>query len=339
MVKKIVFLCMLGLLLAAVSIPAQNKVDVKLKFNKQDGLTRIVFEAEETFIQRIKVNISTAQVKLDFPEAFNLMSQKELPFEMAPTDRSLVIKIPDESDMKFFRLTAPSRLVLDIRKKETATGKQPGKNVETPTEKPVVKQPEKPSDKQPGMIIAKSFAIDAGHGGYDFGITNGNVNEKDISLILAKDLGAALAKKGKKVILLRKVDQYLPLMERINLVNQKSPDVFISLHVSLSRNFVLYNPRVDEQTANDTVALYRLNMKQNKYAGKSKALSDGIEKALKEEFRGDVFRREIPLPLLNSVGAPAVIIEIPSPGFVVYDQQMRTRLVNALMQGITFYGQ
>jgi N-acetylmuramoyl-L-alanine amidase len=329
----------LGLLLAAVSIPAQNKVDVKLKFNKQDGLMRIVFEAEETFIQRIKVNISTARIKLDFPEEFNLTSQKDLPFEIAPTDRSLVIKITDESDMKFFRLTAPSRLVLDIRKKEVAAGKQPGKKMETPTEKPGEKQPEKPAEKQTGAVISKSFAIDAGHGGYDFGITYGNVNEKDISLALAKDLGAALARKGKKVFLLRKVDQYLSLMERINIVNQKGPDVFISLHASLSKNFVLYGPRFEEQTASETVALYRLSMKQKKYAGKSKTLSDGIEKAIKEEFKGDVFRREMPLPLLNSVGAPAVYIEIPSPRFVVYDQPMRTRLVNAIMQGITFYGQ
>ena len=339
MLKKIVFLCVLGLLLAAVSIPAQNKVDVKLKFNKQDGLMRIVFEAEETFVQRIKVSISTAQIKLDFPEAFTLMGQKELPFEMAATDRSLVIKITDESDMKFFRLTAPSRLVLDIRKKETATGKQPGKKVETPNEKPVEKQPEKPAEKQAVSIISKSFAIDAGHGGYDFGITYGKVNEKDISLTLAKDLGAAFARKGKKVFLLRKVDQFLPLMERINIVNQKSPDVFISLHASMSRNFVLYNPRLEEQTTNETIAPYLLSVKQKKFAGKSKALSEGIEKAIKEEFKGDVFRREMPLPLLNSIGAPAVFIEIPSPGFVVYDQQMRTKLVNAILQGITFYGQ
>ncbi len=337
--KKIVFLCVLGLLLAAVSIPAQNKVDVKLKFNKQDGLMRIVFEAEETFIQKIKVNISNTRIKLDFPEAFNLTSQKDLPFEIAPTDRSLVINITDESDMKFFRLIAPSRLVLDIRKKEISAGKQPGKKVETLTEKPGEKQPEKPIEKQTGSIIPKSFALDAGHGGYDFGITYGNVNEKDISLTLAKDLGAALARKGKKVFLLRKFDQFLPLMERINIVNQKSPDVFISLHASISRNFVLYGPRFEEQTSNETVALYRLSMKQKKYAGKSKTLSDGIEKAIKEEFKGDVFRREMPLPLLNSVGAPAVFIEIPSPRFVVYDQQMRTRLINAIMKGITFYGQ
>jgi N-acetylmuramoyl-L-alanine amidase len=276
---------------------------------------------------------------LDFPEAFNLTSQKGLPYEMAPTDRSLVINIAEESDIKFFRLTNPSRLVLDIRKKEISAGKQTGKKLEALTEKPGEKQPQKPVEKQTGAIISKSFAIDAGHGGYDFGLTYGNINEKDICLALAKDLGAALARKGKKVFLLRKVDQYLPLMERINIVNQKGPDVFISFHASLSRNFVLYGPKFEEQPSNETVALYRLSSKQKKYADKSKSLSDSIEKAIKEEFKGEVIRREMPLPLLNSVGAPAVFIEIPSPGFIVYDQQIRTRLTEAIIRGLTFYGQ
>ena len=54
--KKIFFIFLfVSLLLTVVCLPAQNKVDVKLKFNKQDGLTRIVFEAEEMFIQKIKM--------------------------------------------------------------------------------------------------------------------------------------------------------------------------------------------------------------------------------------------------------------------------------------------
>jgi N-acetylmuramoyl-L-alanine amidase len=331
-VKKTIFLFMVGLLLAAVSIPAQNRADVKLKFNRQDGLVRIVFEAEETFIQKIKVTTSSSQIRLDFPGPFNLTSQKELPFEIAPADRSLAINIKDQGDTKIFRLSSPARLVLDIGKKEAQTVKQP-------QTKETEKQAEKPAEKQPALIMSKVFTIDAGHGGYDFGITFGNTSEKDVSLSVAKDLGAALSKKGKKVFLLRRVDQHIPLMERIDLVNQKSPDVFISLHASLSKNFVLYSPKLEEQAANETVALYGLSMKQKKYAGKSKTLSDCIEKTIKEEFKGEVIRREMPLPLINSVGAPAVFLEVPSPRFVVYDQRMKTRVTNAIMNGIALYGQ
>jgi len=337
-VKKTVFICILGLLLTAVSLPAQKKAEVKLKFSRQDGLMRVVFEAEGTFIQKIKVTTSPSQVKLDFPEPFNLTSQKDLPFGIAQAERSLIINVRERSEIKFFSLTGPARLVLDIRKKEIQTGKEPQKKIEKQTEMPTGKQPEKPVEKQPPPVV-KVFAIDAGHGGYDFGITYGNVSEKDISLNLAKELGAALSKKGKKVFLLRKADQYLPLLERITLVNQKGPDLFISLHASISKNFVLYSPKFEEQSSNEAVALYALSMKQKKYAGKSKILSDCIEKTLREEFKGEIVHREMPLPLINSVGVPTVLIELPSPRFVVYDQQIRTRLINAFMKGIALYEQ
>jgi N-acetylmuramoyl-L-alanine amidase len=337
-VKKTVFLCILGLLFIAVSVPAQSKAGVRLKFSKQDALTRVVFEAEETFIQRIRVTASPSRIKLDFPEPFTLTGQKDLPFEMTQTDRSLVIHLRDKSDTKNFSLKAPARLVLDIRKKETQTAQSP-KDTGKQIEKPAEKQPEKPSEKQPAAPSPKVFVIDPGHGGYDFGITYGNVSEKDISMHLAKDLGAALSKKGKKVFFVRKVDQYVPLLERINFVNQKNPDVFISLHASTSEKFALYGAKFDEQISNENVALYSLSMKQKKYAGKSKTLANCVEKAIKEGFKGDVIRRELPLPVISSIGAPAVLVEVPSPRFVVYDQQMKSRLINAIINGIESYGQ
>jgi hypothetical protein len=102
----------------------------------------------------------------------------------------------------------------------------------------------------------------------------------------------------------------------------------------MTGNFVLYGPRFEEQASSETSSVYSLSLKQKKYAARSKALSDRIEKAIREEFKGDVIRREMPLPLINSVGAPAVLIELPSPKLVVYDQQMKTRLINALVNGI-----
>lgn len=329
--KKRVYLFVvgLGLLFVAASALAQAKADVKLKFSKQNGQMRVVFEAEDALIQKIKVTPSPSQVRLDLPGPFRLISPKDLPFELSQTDQTLTINLRDKSETKFFRLNAPARLVLDIRTKEAAARS---------AEKAGEKQAEKPTEKMPAVASSKMFIIDAGHGGYDFGITYGNASEKDISLNLAKDLGAALSKKGKKVLLVRKVDQYIPLSERIDFVNQKSPDVFISLHASASKSFVLYGPKFEEQAANETAA-YGLSSKQRKYSAKSKVLADCIERAIKEEFQADVIRREMPIPLINSVGAPAIMIEFPSPGLVVYDQRMKTRFVNAVMKGIAAYGQ
>ncbi len=313
---KKIFLIFLSLsLLIAVSVYAQKKTEVLLKFSKQEGLMRIVLEAEEAFISKTKVTPSSSQIKIEFPESFNLKAQKDLPFETVPADKSLTINLKEKGDIKSFKLSSPARVVLDIQKKEAQ------------------------SEKQTALIFSRVFVIDAGHGGYDFGITYGTASEKDISLNLAKDLGNALIKKGKKVFFMRKVDQYVSLADRINLINQKSPDVFISFHSSMLNNFIIYSPKLEEQSSNEITDFYSLSSKQKKYIGKSKALSNSIEKAVKDEFKTDIIRREMPLPILNSAGAPSVMIEYPSPRFVVYDQQTRTRLINSIMNGFSAYGQ
>lgn len=271
---------------------------------------RIVFEAKGSLINSVKINTSPSQIKAEFPEPFTLTTQKDMPFKVVPTDKVLVINLKEKGEIKFFRLSSPPRLVFDIRINE----------------------------KQLASILSNVFVIDAGHGGYDFGITYGNVSEKDISLSLAKDLGMTLSKKGKKVFLTRKVDQYVSLSDRINFVNQKKPDVFISIHSSLSENIVLYRPKIEEQVSNELVDSYSLSSIQRRYVGKSKALSDSIGKSIKDEFKTDVIYVEMPLPLLNSVSTPCVLIELPSPRFVVYDQQMRSKLVDLIIKGIILYG-
>jgi N-acetylmuramoyl-L-alanine amidase len=303
------------LLFLATSLPAQKKTDVKLKFSGQGSNFRIVFEAEDPFVQKTRVTTSSSQIRLDFPEYFDLTGQKDLPFEILQSGRSLVINFRGTPQITFFRLSLPARLVFDIRKREV--------------------EPE----KQAAQVPSRGIVIDVGHGGYDFGITYGTTSEKDISLALARDLAAALSRKGRKVFLDRKVDQYVSLAGRIDFVNRERPGILISLHSSLSKDFALYSPRFEEQAVSGPADFYSLQSKAKKYVAKSKSLADAIETALKEEFRIDVIRREMPLPLLDSAGAPSVLIEYPSPAFIVYDQKTRMRLVNSVMNGIAAYEQ
>jgi N-acetylmuramoyl-L-alanine amidase len=314
-VKRFFLIFLSLLLLTAVSVSAQKKTEVLLKFSRQEGLMRIVFEAEEPFISKAKVTASASGIKIEFPEPFSIAPQKNLPFDLETSEKSLAVTPGEKGEIKFFRLSSPARLVFDIRKKELQSE---------------VKEP---------VILQKVFVIDAGHGGYDFGITYGNSNEKDVCLDLAKSLGSVLSKRGKRVFLTRRADQYLGIADRISLVNQRNPDIFISLHFSVTKNFAIYNPKFEEQGADEVVDIYSLSSRQKKFVGKSKALADAIEKAIKDEFKIDVLRQEMPVPVLNSVGAPAVLIESPSPRFVVYDQQMKTRLVKAIINGVAAYGQ
>ena len=290
---------------------AQKKTEVLLKFSKQEGLIRIVFESEESFVAKTKATTSSSQIIIEFPAPFNLIAQKDLPFEIVPADKVLTINLREKGDIKLLRLSSPARLVFDIQKGE----------------------------KQAVQILPKIFVIDAGHGGYDFGITSGDTKEKDINLSLSQDLETILLKKGKKVFLTRKGDQYMSLIERIKFANQKSPDVFLSLHSSMSENFVIYVAKFKDESSDEIVDLYSLSSKQKKYIGKSKALSENIGKALKDEFKKSVIYREMSLPILNSISAPSVMIEFPSPRSTVYDQQMRTRLVNSIINGLATYGQ
>jgi N-acetylmuramoyl-L-alanine amidase len=308
---KIVFFFCLVLLITTVPLYAQKKTDISLKFSKQEGLLRIVLEAEEAFITKTKTINSPTQIKLEFPGPFNLMSQKDLPFKVGATDKSLVINLEEKGEVKLLRLSNPARLVFDIQK----------------------------GQKQAISILPNLFVFDAGHGGYDFGITSGDTKEKDITLGLVKDLDTALSKKGKKVYLTRKVDQYLSLVDRIKFVNQKNPEVFISLHSSMSEDFVIHTANFRDEGSDEMVDLYSLSSRQRRFLKKSKALSDSIGKAIKDEFQKDIIYREIPLPILNSAGAPAVLIEFPSLRFVSYDQPMKERLINSILNGIAAYGQ
>jgi N-acetylmuramoyl-L-alanine amidase len=313
---KRIFLIFLSLsLLTAASAYAQRKTEVLLKFSRQEGLMRIVFEAEEPFISKAKVTSSASRIKIEFPEPFSIAPQKNLPFDLEVSEKSLVVTPREKGEIKFFRLSSPARLVFDVQKKELQ------------------------SERQEIVILQKVFIFDAGHGGYDFGITYGNSNEKDVCLDLAKALGTALSKRGKKVFLTRRADQYLSIADRISLVNQRSPDVFISLHFSATKNFTVYSPKFEEQGTDEAVDIYSLSSRQRRFVGKSKALADAVQKAIEDEFKTDILRREMPVPVLNSAGAPAVLIESPSPRFVVYDQQMKTRLVKAIISGIALYGQ
>lgn len=76
----------------------------------------------------------------------------------------------------------------------------------------------------------KKIVIDAGHGGSDFGKVNEDLIEKDINLAIAKRLKELLENKGCHVFLTRKEDEYVSLLDRVNLINNVRPDFFISIH-------------------------------------------------------------------------------------------------------------
>ncbi|WP_100967248.1 N-acetylmuramoyl-L-alanine amidase [Helicobacter pylori] len=79
----------------------------------------------------------------------------------------------------------------------------------------------------------KKIVLDAGHGGKDCGAMSANlVCEKDIVLEVVKFLHKELKKRGYSVLLTRDKDIYIDLVERTELANRKSADLFISVHAN-----------------------------------------------------------------------------------------------------------
>lgn len=75
--------------------------------------------------------------------------------------------------------------------------------------------------------------IDPGHGGRDPGATgaSGEIREKDLTLLIARELRAELARRGRvRVALTRDDDASLELDQRGELARRLGADLFISLH-------------------------------------------------------------------------------------------------------------
>jgi N-acetylmuramoyl-L-alanine amidase len=74
--------------------------------------------------------------------------------------------------------------------------------------------------------------LDPGHGGIDFGTTYKNLNEKDLTLKIAKYAEQYLKDQGYSVVLTRKEDKLVPLKEIGDIANTAKGDVFVSIHIN-----------------------------------------------------------------------------------------------------------
>ena len=88
------------------------------------------------------------------------------------------------------------------------------------------------------IVELKTVVIDAGHGGKDPGTISGKVQEKNITLAVAKLLGNKIKEQYPeiKVVYTRSTDKFVPLDERAAIANKNHADLFISIHVNATRS-------------------------------------------------------------------------------------------------------
>jgi N-acetylmuramoyl-L-alanine amidase len=82
------------------------------------------------------------------------------------------------------------------------------------------------------------IVIDAGHGGKDPGSISKKVQEKTITIDVAKKLGKMLSDSltDVKVIYTRSTDSFVELHERAKIANRNKADMFISIHCNHNGN-------------------------------------------------------------------------------------------------------
>ncbi|MFW5878681.1 MAG: N-acetylmuramoyl-L-alanine amidase [Myxococcota bacterium] len=93
---------------------------------------------------------------------------------------------------------------------------------------------EVPLSVQAGLKVRR-VVLDAGHGGHDPGaIGPSGLQEKGVVLDIALKVGALLEETGLEVVYTRTEDVFIPLEERTRIANDRSADLFVSIHANAS---------------------------------------------------------------------------------------------------------
>ena len=101
---------------------------------------------------------------------------------------------------------------------------------------PAVKNVEVTEARLPGRPLV---VIDPGHGGSDPGASgvSGTVREKELTLLVARELRQRLAERGRvRVALTRDDDSTVPLDARAAIARGLGADLFLSIHADSARN-------------------------------------------------------------------------------------------------------
>jgi len=215
---------------------------------------------------RVVIELDNAQVSSDIPFKTTVNDGILTTIRVSQFQKTkvrVVLDLAQKFSYNAFPLDDPSRLVVDISKAGKAARlatmhpvKEPAKTPEGP---PAEAEPKKPpvkpengfkkvpkwsrsqmSDDVPSIAAQLSLkvsriVVDAGHGGKDPGAKGpGGIQEKDLTLALAKGLARRLRLEGFEVFLTRDSDVFLTLEERTAFANKKRADLFVSIHINAS---------------------------------------------------------------------------------------------------------
>ena len=167
--------------------------------------------------------------------------------------RSYVVRVVLDTenikDYKVFPLSAPSRLIIDVKGERPTEISRLEQSINTKLEPPpetrreavpVTEKVEKKIRPAKRMIISKirRIVVDPGHGGHDSGAVGpSGVQEKDVVLAIGLKLRELIRDElGLDVVMTRSSDVFIPLEERTAIANKVNADLFVSVHANAALN-------------------------------------------------------------------------------------------------------
>lgn len=175
-----------------------------------------------------------------------------------------------------------------------------------------------------GDIMAQyKIAVDAGHGGSDYGATYNGRAEKDDNLKLALAVGDILEKNGIDVVYTRTTDEYETPFKKATDANDAKADYFVSIHRNSS-------PTPNQYTGVETLVYNNSGIKSQMAAN----INSELEKA---GFKNLGITERPNLVVLKRTKMPAVLVEA---SFINNDKDNETfdknfnQIANGIADGI-----
>lgn len=175
-----------------------------------------------------------------------------------------------------------------------------------------------------GDIMAQyKIAVDAGHGGSDYGATYNGRAEKDDNLKLALAVGDILEKNDIDVVYTRTTDEYETPFKKATDANDAKADYFVSIHRNSS-------PMPNQYTGVETLVYNNSGIKSQMAAN----INSELEKA---GFKNLGINERPNLVVLKRTKMPAVLVEA---GFINNDKDNETfdknfnQIANGIADGI-----
>lgn len=189
----------------------------------------------------------------------------------------------------------------------------------TPTPTVTPAQTIKPTYTLPPEVEAakgneKVIVIDAGHGGKDGGaqgtLNGKTINEKDLTLSIAKKVKKLVEGGGYRVVMTRSGDTYPELEERSDLANAVNAAMFVSIHINSA----------ETSSATGTEVYYSTKNNGTSYGAKSEELAenilDGMLERMNTRDRGVKTANHV---VTRTSKMPAVLLEV---GFISNENEL-----------------